>query len=144
LDLILSVIALGVILEPLEGSIETVLPTLKERLKISALYLRATMDCLEQHRRRTDHSLESVQAMLVLLFLMNHIDTQSLRYRVLLADAVTVSHSLGLHLVDSPSSRPNVSQEGSDLVTQEMKRRVWWYVAAMDWLMSMVEGEAIN
>jgi hypothetical protein len=143
LALILAVIALGVILEPIAGNLDTVLPVLKERLRISAVYLRASMDCLEQHRRRMSHSIESVQAMLVLQFLLNHVETHSPRYRSLLAEAVTVSHSLGLHLIDSSSSRGGLPQEGVDPIIKEMKRRVWWYLTATDWMVSMVEGEIV-
>jgi hypothetical protein len=79
LALILGVIAIGVVLEPLQGSLDVVLPILKERLRISAVYLRGSMDCLEQHRRRMIHTLEGVQAMLVLQFLINHIEVLSPR-----------------------------------------------------------------
>jgi alkylhydroperoxidase family enzyme len=50
----------------MEESFDAVIPILKERLQVTAVYIRASMDCLEQHRRRMTHTLESVQAMLVL------------------------------------------------------------------------------
>ncbi|RKU41137.1 hypothetical protein DL546_000940 [Coniochaeta pulveracea] len=140
LALILAIIALGAILEPIEESFDAVIPILKERLKVTAIYIRASMDCLEQHRRRMTYSLESVQAMLVLYFLMNHIETTSPRARSLLAEAVTVSHSLGLHLLDSASSRTGPTADDLDPMTREMKRRVWWYLAAIDWMSALVEG----
>jgi hypothetical protein len=57
-----------------------------------------------------------------------------------LAEAVTVSHSLGFHHLDSATGRGGPSQEETDPITQEIKRRVWWYLAATDWMVSMVEG----
>ncbi|KAB5559619.1 hypothetical protein GE09DRAFT_1172606 [Coniochaeta sp. 2T2.1] len=144
LALILAVIAFGVILDPIEGDFDTVLPVFKQRLKISTVYMRASMDCLEQHRRTLSHSLENVQAMFVLQFLINHIETNSPRARSLLAEAVTVSHSLCLHLVDSISPRTSpaelLSVACEDPIVLEMKRRVWWYLTATDWIVSLVEG----
>lgn len=141
LALILSVVAIGIILEPLQGSLDEVLPILKDRLRASAVYVRASMDCLEQHRRRMSHTLEGVQAMLVLQFLINHIEALSPRCRALAAEAVAVSHSLGLHSVDLPSGRGGPFQNETDPVTLEMKRRVWWYLTATDWMVSMVDGK---
>ncbi|KAF4631567.1 hypothetical protein G7Y89_g6564 [Cudoniella acicularis] len=140
LALILGVIAIAIILEPLHGNLDAVIPILKERLRICAVYIRSSMDCLEQHRRRMNHTLENVQAMLILQFLINHIEAFSPRYRALLAEAIAVSHSLGLHLIDSTTTKGSLSQDGTDPVTQEMKRRVWWYLAATDWMVSMAEG----
>ncbi|KAH6986511.1 hypothetical protein BKA56DRAFT_479753 [Ilyonectria sp. MPI-CAGE-AT-0026] len=142
LALILGVIAIATILEPLQGSIDTVLPILKERLKICAVYIRSSMDCLEQHRRRMDHTLENVQAMLVLQFLINHIEAFSPRYRTLLTEAIAVSHRLGLHRIDSTTPKGRLSQDETDPVTQEMKRRAWWYLSATDWMVSMAEGSS--
>jgi alkylhydroperoxidase family enzyme len=145
LALILAVIAMAVVLEPIEGSLTTVLPILKERLDISVVYIRASMDCLQQHCQRMNHSLESVQAMLVLHFLINHIETNSPRAATLLAEAVTAAQCLGLHLVDSVSRAGSLGSPArvGDPLIQEMKRRVWWYLTATDWMMSLVEGESL-
>lgn len=140
LALILSVIALAVILQPLQGNLDVALPVLKERLRICAVYIRSSMDCLEQHRRRMDHTLEDVQAMIILQFLIAHIEAFSPRSRALLTEAVTVSHNLALHLVDWPTTKGILSQDMTDPVTQEMKRRIWWYLTATDWMVSMAEG----
>ncbi|CAO2658204.1 Nn.00g059270.m01.CDS01 [Neocucurbitaria sp. VM-36] len=140
LALILSIIAIASILEPLQGSLDTVIPILKDRLKICAVYIRSSMDCLEQHRRRMDHTLENVQAMLILQFLINLIESCSPRYRALSSEAIVVSHSIGLHIIDSKVAKGHMTQNGTDSITQEMKRRVWWYLTAMDWLVSMAQG----
>ncbi|KAF5005142.1 hypothetical protein FDECE_8399 [Fusarium decemcellulare] len=136
----LSVNAIATILEPVEGDLEGVLPIIKERLKVCAVYMRSAMDCLEQHRRRMDHTLENVQAMIVLQFLINHIEAFSPRYRSLLAEAIAVSHNLGLHLLDSTTAKRRAPQDEAYSITQEIKRRVWWYLTATDWLVAMAEG----
>ena len=141
LALILSIVAIANILEPLQGSLDTVIPILKDRLRICAVYIRSSMDCLEQHRRRMNHTLENVQAMLILQFLINHIESFSPRYRALLSESIVVSHSIGLHLIDSKVAKRNMSQNETDPITQEMKRRVWWYLTAMDWMVSMAQGK---
>ncbi|KAF5650042.1 hypothetical protein F52700_481 [Fusarium sp. NRRL 52700] len=140
LALILSVIALAMILEPVDGDLAAAIPTLKERLVLFASYIRMAMDCLEQHRRRADHTLENVQALILLSFGIHHTETFSPRYRVLLAEAISVSHSLGLHVVDRVSARQGHSKVDADPITQEIKRRVWWYLVATDWASSKAEG----
>ncbi|KAF5598625.1 hypothetical protein FPCIR_2922 [Fusarium pseudocircinatum] len=140
LALILSVIALATVLEPVEGDLTTAIPILRERLGLFAAYIRMAMDCLEQHRRRAAHTLENVQALILLSFGIHHTETFSPRYRVLLAEAIAVSHSLGLHVLDRVSVRRGHSKVDTDPVTQEMKRRVWWYLTATDWASSMAGG----
>jgi hypothetical protein len=140
LALILSVIALSVVFEPLDEDLVACLPNLKERLKKSALYLRMATDCMEMHDRRMNHSLESVQAMIVLQFLVNHIEAFSSRCRALLTDAIRVAYSLGLHLIDSTATQRNPSRNERDPTQHEIKRRVWWYLTATDWLVSLAEG----
>ncbi|KAF4949202.1 hypothetical protein FGADI_9059 [Fusarium gaditjirri] len=140
LALILSVIALAKILEPVDGDLSSAIPILKERLGLFASYVRMAMDCLEQHRRRGGHTLQNVQALILLSFGIHHTETFSPRYRVLLAEAIAVSHHLGLHVVDRVSVRRGHSKVDGDPVTQEMKRRVWWYLAATDWASSRAEG----
>ncbi|KAM0080794.1 hypothetical protein ACKRZS_007061 [Fusarium odoratissimum] len=140
LALILSVIALATILEPVDGNLTSGIPILKQRLVLFAAYIRMAMDCLEQHRRRADHTLENVQALILLSFGIHHTETFSPRYRVLLAEAIAVSHSLGLHVVDRVPVRRGHSKVDGDPVTQEIKRRVWWYLAATDWASSKAEG----
>ncbi|KAF4435240.1 hypothetical protein FACUT_7344 [Fusarium acutatum] len=140
LALILSVIALATILEPVDGELTTAIQILTERLGLFAAYIRMAMDCLEQHRRRADHTLENVQALILLSFGIHHTETFSPRYRVLLAEAIAVSHSLGLHVVDRVSVRQGHSKDDADPIRQEVKRRVWWYLVATDWASSKAEG----
>ncbi|KAH7494860.1 hypothetical protein FOMA001_g68 [Fusarium oxysporum f. sp. matthiolae] len=140
LALMLSVIALATILEPVDCNLTSAIPILKERLVLFAAYIRMAMDCLEQHRRRADHTLENVQALILLSFGIHHTETFSPRYRVLLAEAIAVSHSLGLHVVDRVPVRRGHSKVDGDPVTQEIKRRVWWYLVATDWASSKAEG----
>lgn len=140
LALILSILSASSLLEPLIGKLEEVIPLLKIRLEVCARYIRSSMDCLEQHRRRMDHTIENVQAMLILQFTINHIEAFSPRYRTLLTEAVMVAQHLGLHQVDSRSNREAQTHEVEDVVSREIKRRVWWYLAATDWLVSTAEG----
>ncbi|KAF4334981.1 hypothetical protein FBEOM_11178 [Fusarium beomiforme] len=140
LALILAVIAMATILEPVDGTLATAVPIFKERLKVFANYIRASMDCLEQHRRRADHTLENVQALIIVSFGIYHTETFSPRYRVLLAEAIAVSHGLGLHALDRVPTRRTNRQLEADPVTLEVKRRVWWYLAATDWYSAKAEG----
>jgi hypothetical protein len=141
LALLLSVVANAIILEPFHGNLDAILPVVRERLRICAVYIRSSMDCLEQHRRRMDHTLESVQALLVLQFLVNHLEAFSPRYHALLTEAMMVSHSLGLHRIDSVRAKKSIPEDTTDPLVQEMKRRAWWYLTATDWLVSLAQGK---
>ncbi|KAJ6115262.1 hypothetical protein N7486_001040 [Penicillium sp. IBT 16267x] len=48
--------------------------------------------------------------------------------------------SLGLHILDSPSSEDDRRANGYDIGDVELKRRLWWDLASYDWLLSFLNG----
>ena len=88
-----------------------------------------------------NHTLETVQAMIVLQFLINHIESFSSRFRTLMAEAVSVSHILGIHMVDAVGNREE-HDDADAAITREIKRRVWWYLCVMDWAVSTMQGKS--
>lgn len=142
-SLLFSVLATAVLLGPYQGSIDSMGFTIRERLKRCALYIRAAMDCLEQARRRMEHRFDDVQAIVILFFLINHIEAFSPRFRNLMAEAFAVARILGLHQIDAQVRRGQSVNEDSPVV-KEMKRRVWWYLVATDWLTSLAAGLALH
>ena len=141
LALVCSILAISVLLGPFHGCLQSTLPTMRDRMKMCAVYIRAAMDCLEQARRRMDHTLENVQAMIILFFLINHIEAFSPRCRIILAEAITVARILSLHQIDATTSRRRPSNDEKDPIVREMKRRVWWYLVATDWMVSIAIGQ---
>ncbi|KAF4493568.1 hypothetical protein FAGAP_10307 [Fusarium agapanthi] len=106
---ILSVIALATILEPVDGDLTTAIPILKERLGLFAAYIRMALDCLEQHRRRADHTLENVQALILLSFGIHHTETFSPRniWSYILIQPNLISTNLPRHVDDDDLNSSN-------------------------------------
>ncbi|CAH0044340.1 unnamed protein product [Clonostachys solani] len=93
-----------------------------------------TEDVLEATSQRRKISIEGVQGMILVGFMVAHIDGLH-RYRVLFANALVLARDLGLHRIDHPhnSGKANTSQA-------EIERRVWWYLCASDWAMAARVG----
>lgn len=73
-------------------------------------------------------TLEEVQAWTLLSFIVQNVEGCSYRFRFLHHCSLTAARELLIHVVDSPRADPN-----EDRVTRELKRRIWWYIAATDW-----------
>lgn len=139
--LVFSILAISVLLGPFDGSFESMLAVMRDRFTLSAVYIRAAMDCLDQARRRMDHTLENVQALIILFFLINHVESFSGRSCTLMAEAIAVARLLSLHQIDVPAGRRGQSNYENNPVVREVKRRVWWYLTATDWTSSLAGGK---
>jgi hypothetical protein len=89
---------------------------------------RTAWDILNESMRIGRPCLEGVQAWSILAYLIYNVDGCSASFRFLHNCSVSVARELSLHIVDSPRSEQN-----DDLVTREIKRRIWWHLAATDW-----------
>ncbi|KAL4781991.1 hypothetical protein BJX76DRAFT_369430 [Aspergillus varians] len=58
----------------------------------------------------------------------------------LLLTAITGARDLRLHRLDQESDSDIAGNEIGDTVQTEIKRRVWWYLVATDWVLSHYEG----
>ncbi|KIW29281.1 uncharacterized protein PV07_05106 [Cladophialophora immunda] len=101
----------------------------------SASWVIATLDMLDHSRRTTNGSIEDVQALILVSFLVCNMEGTSLRYFELVSRAITTARQLYLHRIDHPSRRPQI-----DSIQAEVGRRVWWYLAALDWILSRFPG----
>lgn len=88
----------------------------------------ATWDLLDQAQRIGLHSLEAIQARLILAEILYNMEGTTSRYRYVQSCARTAAYELRLHLVDLPG---NMSADTPFL--REMKRRIWWHIASNDW-----------
>ncbi|KAH7067253.1 hypothetical protein BKA63DRAFT_114709 [Paraphoma chrysanthemicola] len=75
-------------------------------------------------------TLETIQGIILLSFVVCNLECVSLRYRSLISSGLLLGHELGLHRLDRD---PNTEKD--DLAT-EMGRRSWWYLVATDWLIA--------
>lgn len=73
-------------------------------------------------------TLEEVQAWTLLSFMVQNVEGCSYRFRIFHNQSLTAARELKLHLVDSPRYG-----RSDDCVTREIKRRIWWHIAATDW-----------
>lgn len=49
------------------------------------------------------------------------------------ATTVSIAHCMGLHRLDSSENKERRKTGNYDLITLEVKRRLWWHIASSDW-----------
>ncbi|KAK3390688.1 hypothetical protein B0H63DRAFT_519900 [Podospora didyma] len=102
----------------------------------SGIWLKATMDLLDQARRSPLYAcLEEVQANMILSDLLYNMEGCSARSRYVHNNALAVARDISLHLTDHPAQNTK-----HDAVTSEIKRRVWWHLISTNWLLGMMGG----
>ncbi|KAH7116257.1 hypothetical protein B0J11DRAFT_594092, partial [Dendryphion nanum] len=95
----------------------------------AGLWARYARDVIEAANTATALSLELVQAMITLSFVIANLEGLALEFKRLTSGAIMTCQQLGIHLVDHPR---NASRGGA--LEKEMKRRAWWYLVGTDWL----------
>jgi len=93
----------------------------------------STLSVLDHCKSSGPGSLEEIQAMIILSFVVSHLEGLSRRFWSLFSEAITMARSLGLHLVDDDKRKLLKSLPAQDSVKAEIGRRVWWYLVASDW-----------
>lgn len=53
--------------------------------------------------------------------------------RTLASTSMYTARAMGLHKIDSPANKARRKNTEVDWVTIEVKRRIWWHLAASDW-----------
>ncbi|KAK3313632.1 hypothetical protein B0H66DRAFT_566662 [Apodospora peruviana] len=119
----------------------------------SIIWRKSVLDLLDQARREMLPCLEEVQATVILSALVSQMEGCPSRYRRLQASALVTARELCMHLVDAPVSSPPWENLPEDVLKErgyeveedseairEVKRRVWWYLAGTDWLLSVMGG----
>ncbi|PWY63610.1 hypothetical protein BO83DRAFT_411800 [Aspergillus eucalypticola CBS 122712] len=106
----------------------------------SSLWVKGTLDLLDHCRRISLQSIEAIQAMIIISFVIANLEGISARFRDLLSTAITVARELSLHKVDHQPEIDGREDTPADSVDSEMKRRVWWYLVATDWMASQFPG----
>jgi len=132
LALILCVLASLAALYGLIDSRPNVLESCEQPLPLAMYWLRCSLDTLEYVWRMLYPDLETIQATILAVFLMYHTEGISSRARYLQATAIAHSRSIGLHLTDSISNQ-QLQPSRATIIETEVRRRVWWHLAATDW-----------
>lgn len=129
-SLILAIAATSAFFYHSESNISSMFEAPEQAAKASMVWLRASLDLLDQSQREACTYLEDVQARVILSYLTYNIEGCSSRFRMLQSSAVSLGRDIGLHLIDSPNFR---SGQRDSISTKEMKRRLWWYIVSTDW-----------
>jgi hypothetical protein len=92
------------------------------------LWIRATYNVLNATQDIGAPTLEMIQGIIILSFVVANFEGVSMRYRSLISTALLLSREMKLHQLDAA-----LHTSGADAVRIEMCRRVWWYLVATDW-----------
>jgi hypothetical protein len=131
--LLLSVFAVAVFFYPSSENSE-VATSRQDSLHLCKIFSKGALDLLDNSRRNTSGTLEDVQAYILMSFLSFHLDGFSARGRLLSMTAAASARDLRLHRLDADAEfNPEQDISARVLVVREVKRRVFWYIAATDW-----------
>ena len=133
--LLLSIFALAAYFyEP--GANSPLVKCKQDAIKLSKTMSRQALDVLDHSHRSTSGTLEDVQACIFMSFVTYHLDGFSARGRLLTAIAASKARELRLHRLDDDYVGQYLRQNQSNLrslLDREVKRRVFWHIAASDW-----------
>ncbi len=109
--------------------------TQHDAIRLSQVLSRGALDVLDYSRRTTPSTLEDAQASVIMSFVTYHLDGFSARGRFLTTAAISIIRELRLHRLDADNESSTVESETTVqiLILREIKRRVFWHIAATDW-----------
>ena len=137
--LLLAIIASAASFQVAVEQDELLPTTVDEAKRISIQMVKAALDVLEYIRRSAMGSVEYVQAMISIFFLMYNLGGFSTLCRAGLGDALVVARDIRLHRTDFIYDRGQCPKALSE-VEKETRRRVWWHLTASDWVISLSGG----
>jgi hypothetical protein len=91
-------------------------------------WINATQAVLNAAQNSAAPTLEIIQGIIILSFVICNLEGVSLRYRSAISTALMLGRELGLHRIDHEFNHAVMST-----IQAEMGRRVWWYLVATDW-----------
>lgn len=98
----------------------------------SKTWMKMALEILEYSRLTNSESLEDIQTMIIIAFLVCNIVGITSLVRHLCATATSTAWQLSLNRIDHPNNA-HLDLPRPDSVRAEMCRRVWWYLVATDW-----------
>ncbi|KAI1318989.1 hypothetical protein F5Y16DRAFT_110711 [Xylariaceae sp. FL0255] len=110
--------------------------TSEDAFHMSTVWSLASLNILEPVYCSRGRSLEQIQALAILSYVSSNNEGSADRFRVIHSCALAAARNMSLHLTDSPTA----AHKSYDHITKEIKRRVWWSIAATDWLLSLLGG----
>ncbi|KAI9695315.1 MAG: hypothetical protein M1820_008722 [Bogoriella megaspora] len=92
------------------------------------IWVKATEDLLDVAHRTTRVSIEGIQGIIIVSFVVANFEGIGRRCKSLYNVALLLARELGLHCLDHPSYA-----QLAHTAQAELGRRVWWYLAVSDW-----------
>ncbi|KAM0810362.1 putative C6 zinc finger domain [Seiridium cardinale] len=109
--------------------------------RLSKFWGNGALDVLDHSQRNSSGCMEDIQACILMSYVTYHIDGPSARGRLLATTATSIARDLRLHRLDANGEDPmNIETNPRVLIEQEVKRRVFWHIAATDWLHATISG----
>ncbi|KAH8701278.1 hypothetical protein GQ44DRAFT_717885 [Phaeosphaeriaceae sp. PMI808] len=99
------------------------------------LWIKSAYAVLNAAQDSATPTLETIQGIIILSFVISNLEGVSMRYRSLISTGLLLARELGLHRIDSASNAHVATP-----LRVEMSRRVWWYLVATDWLLAARYG----
>jgi hypothetical protein len=102
--------------------------SVKEAAQLWRTWRKWAYEILTKTQASDGSTLEGVQAWVLLSFAVLNAEGCPPYFRFLHHCSLTAARELSMHIVDSPKT-----DRSEDRVTREVKRRLWWHIAATDW-----------
>jgi hypothetical protein len=127
LSIIASVTHVWVVDEQEDGRQKLFISSAQANMQ-APLWVKSTYAVLHATHDNVAPSLETIQGIIILAFLIANIEGVSTRFRSLISMGLTLARELNLHRIDAESSACLTGD-----LRVEMSRRAWWYLVSTDW-----------
>ncbi|KAL4779913.1 hypothetical protein BJX76DRAFT_364852, partial [Aspergillus varians] len=100
-----------------------------------------TGSALTQANYRSYPTIEGLQAVLTIFHNISNVHCcTSVSGFFMIGSIIDQAKSMMLHRVDTPISRGEGEAQGVDAAELEIKRRLWWDIASVEWYLSFLSG----
>ncbi|KAH7311754.1 hypothetical protein B0I35DRAFT_71783 [Stachybotrys elegans] len=106
----------------------------------SEFWLKPALHIVEHLKTIGEVSLESLQALCLCYCALTNIHGVTQTTRLMTNDAIGIGRELGLHRIDYRQNAVDPSAGYQLTVKAEIGRRVWWFLAMLDWTLSQYSG----
>ncbi|KAJ5650817.1 uncharacterized protein N7484_004540 [Penicillium longicatenatum] len=113
--------------------------SVKEANEQATIWMKLALEVLEYSRLKGSDSLEDIQAMIIVAFLITNLVGITSQAWYVFSTAITVARHLQLHRIDHPHNAISGVYR-QDTIHAEIGRRVWWYLVGTDWQFSSFTG----
>ncbi|KOS18598.1 putative transcriptional regulatory protein [Escovopsis weberi] len=102
----------------------------------SLFWVKQALDVSDHAQRISQTSMEAVQGLIILFFVICNHESVSQRARNVIMIAISAATELQLHRIDGSLPVPTSPLSRMSQLKKEIGRRIWWYLVTMDWLLA--------